>query len=222
MDERIIAALTRCPLFLDMDNHDIDLLIEHVAQRRVILKKGEIYTTAGMACRYADIIIKGELATRMTGKSGKEVEVSRLERGNIIAPAFIYAKHNNMPVTVIASTDTEILRMEPSELSRLIGEYPQIRNNFISTLSNLNVFLTRKIRTLSLLTAKEKIARLIIEESLRHKSAKISLNKSRQEIADSFGIQKYSIIRALDDLINEGAIQVKGREITIIDRGKLQ
>jgi CRP-like cAMP-binding protein len=43
-----------------------------------------------------------------------------------------------------------------------------------------------------------------------------------KEIADSFGIQKFSLLRVLADFAKQGAIKVNGREITILDRSKLK
>lgn len=221
MEHHIIEAICHCPLFYGMTKDEIILLMEHVAQCRVMFSKSQTITELGTPCRYADIVIKGELLARMTGKSKREIEVCRLLRGDIIAPAFIFATDHRMPVTVVAVKDTEILRIEPEELSKLIDTYPIIRTNYIKILSNIVVYLTGKIKTLVLLSAKEKVARLIMNEAAEQNSDTIRLNKSRQELADSFGIQKNSFIRALSDLASEGAIDVKGRKITILDKMKL-
>jgi CRP-like cAMP-binding protein len=222
MEKRIIDAMRLCPLFKGMTSMELDLLMEHVAQCRVIYSKGQIVRSMGSPCLCADIIIKGELLARMSGKSNHEVEVCRLDCGNIISPAFIFADNHNMPVTVIAVKDTEILRLEPDELLRLIDNNPIIRANYIKTLSNIITFLTNKIKILVLFSAKEKVAQLISDEYKIQHSDVIRLNKSRQELADSFGIQKNSFIRALNELASENIIRVKGREITILDKEKFQ
>jgi CRP-like cAMP-binding protein len=222
MEKHIIEAMERCPLFSGMTNAEIDLLMEHVAQCRVIYSKGQVVRSSGSPCMYADIIVKGELLARMAGKSNHEVEVCRLDSGHIISPAFIFADNHSMPVTVIATEKTEILRLEPDELSRLIDQYPVIRTNYIKVLSNIITFLTNKIKILALFSAKEKVEQLISNEYRTQHTDIIHLDKSRQELANSFGIQKNSLIRALNELVSEGAIKVKGREITILDKEKFQ
>ena len=47
------------------------------------------------------------------------------------------------------------------------------------------------------------------------------LERSRQEIADSFGIQKFSLLRVLSDFEKEGAIEIHGRTIKILNRRKM-
>ena len=93
--------------------------------------------------------------------------------------------------------------------------------NFIRILSNIDVFLTHKMKILSLFTVREKVAYLLLERAGEQGSDEIHLERSRQEIADSFGIQKFSLLRVLSDLEKEGVIEIKGKNIKILDRHKL-
>ena len=88
-------------------------------------------------------------------------------------------------------------------------------------MSDINAFLTRKMRMVSLLTVREKVAFFLIDIANKQKSETIHLDKSRQEIADTFGIQKFSLMRCLSELVDAGAVAVEGKTITILDRRKL-
>lgn len=174
-----------------------------------------------MPYRHVDIMIQGEMVARMVSLSGKSVEVSRLVVGNLIAPAFIFSKDNLMPVSVETETETTVLRMEKADFVELIDIDPILRRNFITILSNIDVFLTKRLRVLSLFTVREKIAYFLKEASGKQGSNVVQLDKSRQEIAESFGIQKFSLLRTMSELAEEGAIRVEGKRITILDRNKL-
>lgn len=112
--------------------------------------------------------------------------------------------------------------MRHEEFERLLRGNWQLAENFIRVLSNINVFLTRRMRVLSLFTVREKVAWLLMERAGEQGTNKIHLYRSRQEIADSFGIQKFSLLRVLSDLQKDGAIEINGREITILDRSKMR
>lgn len=71
------------------------------------------------------------------------------------------------------------------------------------------------------MTVREKVAWLLKERAREQKSRQITLYRSRQEIADSFGIQKYSLIRTLSDFEKEGVISIQGRDINILKWEKL-
>lgn len=221
MEQKVLNALAKCPLFAGMSSTEIEIAISGVTYRLVEYDNHDIYALAGMPCQNADIVISGELICRMSSLSGKQVEVSRLRSGNMIAPAFLFGKDHNMPVGVETNGKVTIFRMRKTAFAELLRNNWQLAENFVHVLSNINVFLTRRMRILSLFTVKEKIIWLLLERAGEQGSNVIHLYRSRQEIADSFGIQKFSLLRVLADLQKENIIKINGKEITILDRSKL-
>lgn len=222
MEEKVVKSLALCPLFAGIEHEEIGRLMAAVDHRLVDYDKQDVYALAGMPCRHADIIISGVLVCRMSALSGKQVEVSRLRPGNLVAPAFIFAKDRSMPVSVETESKVMVLRMRPEVLKRLIDDDERIRMNYIRVLCNINVFLTHKMKVLSLYTVREKVAYLLLEQAGEQNSNSVHLHRSRQEIADSFGIRKFSLLRVLSDFQEQGAIRIDGREIEILDRSKLK
>ena len=218
MNDFIMHALRQCPLFMGMSEVSIELALGSINYQIVSLEKRDVYALAGMPCRFADIVVKGSLVCRMASLSGKQVEVSRLRSGNLVAPAFIFSKDRSLPVSVETDGRVELFRMKPDSLKSLIDNDDAIRMNFIRILSNIDVFLTQKMKILSLFTVREKVAYLLLERAGEQGSNEIHLERSRQEIADSFGIQKFSLLRVLSDLEKEGAIEIKGKIIKILNR----
>lgn len=214
--------LTNSPLFNGLTAKEIKELLQTVNYKIVEYPAKEIYTLAGMPCKYADFILKGELISRMTGLSGKQVQIDRLKACVLIAPAFIFAKNNAMPVSVETAQHTTIMRMMPSELKHLIDTNERIRMNFIQLLSSIDVFLTQKLRMLSLFTVREKVAYFLMKAAKEQQSRTIKLSNSRQEIADTFGIQKFSLLRCLSEFEDNGAIKIDGKQITILNSDKMK
>lgn len=214
--------LTNSPFFNGLTAKEIKELLQTVNYKIVEYPAKEIYTLAGMPCKYADFILKGELISRMTGLSGKQVQIDRLKACILIAPAFIFAKNNAMPVSVKTAQHTTIMRMMPSELKHLIDTNERIRMNFIQLLSSIDVFLTQKLRMLSLFTVREKVAYFLMKAAKEQQSRTIKLSNSRQEIADTFGIQKFSLLRCLSEFEDNGAIKIDGKQITILNSDKMK
>ena len=222
MEVSINETLSHSPLFNGLTAKEIKELLQPVNFKIVEYPAKEIYTLAGMPCKYADFILKGELISRMTGLSGKQVQIDRLKACILIAPAFIFAKNNAMPVSVETAQHTTILRMMPSELKHLIDNNERIRMNFIQLLSSIDVFLTQKLRMLSLFTVREKVAYFLMKAAKEQQSRTIKLSNSRQEIADTFGIQKFSLLRCLSEFEDNGAIKIDGKQITILNSDKMK
>ncbi len=221
MEKNIINALKACSLFMGMDEVEIEMNLINTPYSLVELDAHDVYALAGMPCKYADIVISGSMVCRMASLSGKQVEVSKLTTGDIIAPAFIFAKNKELPVSVETCDRVQLFRLRPDELKKLIDNDERLRMNFIRTLSNIDVFLTQKMKFLSLFTIREKVAYLLLERAGEQGSNNIHLTRSRKEIADSFGIQKFSLLRVLSEFEKEGAITINGKDITILDKKKM-
>ena len=221
MEDVFYAALQKCPLFMDMTRDEIAASLSGFAHRMVSYGKQEIYALPGEPCRYADIVVSGTLVCRMMSLSGRQVEVSRLRAGSMVAPAFLFTSNGAMPVSVMTDDRVTVLRMTKDTFAGMLDSDSRLRMNFIRMLSDIDAFLTAKMRFLSLMTVREKVAWLLKERAREQKSRQITLYRSRQEIADSFGIQKYSLIRTLSDFEKEGVISIQGRDINILKWEKL-
>lgn len=220
MKESIFVTLQKCTVFEGFTPEEIREALSMVSYRMVELAARETYVLAGMPCRYADIIVEGEMIARMSGLSGlsgKQAQIERLGESMLIAPAYIFAHHNEMPVSVETSKKTTLLRMRPSELKLLIDTDERIRWNFIQHLSRIDIFLSQKMRMLSLFSVKEKVAQYLIKMATEQQSRTIRLDVSRQEMADIFGIQKFSLLRCLSEFEEKGAIRIDGKTITILN-----
>lgn len=216
MEQKTINALALCPLFRQMSETEIEDALMGIACKVVTFEKHDIYAIEGFSCNHADIMLRGEMTARMTAPSGKQVEVIRLSKGDLIAPNFIFSDEHLMPVTVETESKVSILRMSPRSLKHLVDTHEKIRWNFIHLLSNIGAFLAEKVKFLSLLTIKEKVKFFLLSEVRAQGRRTIVLDKSRQHLADAFAIQKFSLIRCLAELVEEGCIEIKGKEITVL------
>lgn len=221
MDKKVLKALQLCPLFEGLTADEIEQTMQNVSYRFVSFDKHDLYVLAGMPCRYADIIIDGEITARMGGSSSKFIQMASLKIGSLMAPAFIYAKDKTMPVSVETVRKTTFLRMTPEILHQLMKQDDRILINFIRQLSAISSFLARKVHILSLHTVREKVAIFLLEEARRNNSLSFTLKKSRQEIADSFAIRKFSLQRCMKEFADEGAIALDGKNVTILNKQQI-
>lgn len=157
LDSKQINTLQQCKLFANFSETDIMQFFDSISYKRIAFSKNEIYALAGMPYRHVDIVLEGTMVCRMSSVGGKQIEVSRLRAGHLIAPAFIFSANNLMPVSVETVEPCLILRIDKVDFVRAIDENSRLCMNFIRTLSDINVFLTHKINVLSLMTVREKV-----------------------------------------------------------------
>ena len=215
MDIDTLQGLKQCPLFQDLAEAEIIDLMHSVRYRVVHYHKGDILAFEGSDCLYADIIIRGEMVASLMGPSGRIIRVAAHQAGKLLAPAFLFASDNQYPVTVEATTETTVLRLMPADLEKMLNSDQRLMMNYIRMLSNIVCQLTKKVRMLSM-NVREKVSLYLKEQSRLQQTRNILLPLSRQELADYFGIQKYSLLRCLNELKQEGVIRVEGRHIHIL------
>lgn len=131
MDIDTLHGLKQCPLFKDLAESEMIDLMHTVRYRVLHFHKGDILTCAGAVCQHADIIISGEMVAYITGPSGNIIRMTAHQSGKLLAPAFLFAQDNHYPVTVEATTDTNILRLSPDDLEKLLHSDQRLMMNYI-------------------------------------------------------------------------------------------
>ena len=217
MDIDTLKGLQQCPLFNGLDESEIIGLMHTVRYRIMHIGKGDILAIAGYPCLYADIIICGEMVAYITAPSGHVVRMATHQAGKLLAPAFLFADDNRYPVTVEATTNAVVLRLTPDALDQLMFSDQRLMKNYLHMLSNIISALTKKVRMLSM-SVREKVWFYLQEQSMAQHTSNVLLPLSRQALADHFGIQKYSLLRCLNELKQEGVISVEGRRIMILSQ----
>ena len=219
--KNIYDILSKSPLFKGLTHLEIEEIFFHVKYRLFQLKKNEIYILEGSDHYFADIVLQGEITSFMVGASGKSFMIHRFAPGILIAPAFIFKSHS-IPVTVKANGPSILIRINPEDLMHLIDINSTIRHNFISILSNMVVNLTQKIRQLEMKTTKEKVVEYLRMQAKESDDNNINIIGTRQDIADLIGVQRYSLVRCLDQLQKQGIIKVERKKITVLDMRSLR
>ena len=215
MDIETLEGIRKCPLFEGLTDNEIVDLMHAVRYRVTRLYKGDFLFVAGEDCLHANILLDGEVVAYLEGASDRYIRMSTFHAGNMFAPAFLFAQVRKYPVMVQATTNTKVLRILSADFEQLLELDSRLYKNFTVILSNLIAGLTKKVEML-LLSVRDKIIFFLKEEQRHQQSNTIRLSMSRQELADHFGIQKYSLQRALNELQESGAIRIDGKTIEIL------
>ena len=215
MDIETLEGIRKCPLFKGLTDNEIMDLMHTIRYRVTRLYKGDFLFVAGEDCLHANILIDGEVVAYLESASDRYIRMSTFHAGNMFAPAFLFAQDRRYPVTVQATTNTKVLRILSADFERLLELDSRLSKNFTVILSNLIAGLTKKVEML-LSSVRDKVVFFLREEQRRQQSNTIQLFMSRQELADHFGIQKYSLQRALNELQESGAIRIDGKTIEIL------
>ena len=221
MDDHLTRSLMCCKLFKQLEHDELSRLLDESNYKLLNISSNRYFMLAGEECRSMNIVVDGCLQAYMPGRRGKRILMDRFECGDLIAPAFPYSADHRLPVSVKALQPSKVLRIWADDFTRLMDENSRLRMNFIGLIATKVMYLTQKINMLSLQTVREKIILYLRSEMKTQGGDVVRLSMTRDDMADLFGIQRYSLTRCLSELQAEGVIYVEGKKIKILDTKKL-
>jgi len=208
-----IEKIESAPIFKGLDRKSIerfiynkDFVIKKFNKGDFILQQNSIYSSLYF-------LYEGSALTYMANSEGKQVDIESLKSPMMIAPAFLFATNNRIPVSVEAETDCSFLVISKAQLSSFMNSEPIAMDNFISAISNRSIFLSNKLRNFALESLKKRLIKFLIENE--------NNLPSQQIMANRIGVARPSLSRVLSELISADIISMEKRKIVIKDRNKL-
>lgn len=222
MKLNLVDHLSQTDLFSNIDKTEVEVFLKKNVYNIKEYTKNDVFTLAGDKVNYLMLVIDGSLIARMVSESGKYIQIDKIDAGRIVAPAMLFASQNVFPVNVIPKENTSVFFMHRDCFLSAMHRNEKLLHNFIQIVSDINHFLSTKIHSLSLKSIRGKLAEYILQESDKIGGENtIRLTISKQELADKFAVTRQALSRSLSELEDAGMIIVKGREITIINKGCL-
>lgn len=218
--EKYFSSLALTNIFRGLSPENIELLLTDKPYRIKTYEKDEYVAYSHDVCNDMLIIVAGVVRGEMSDFSGHRLKIEDIEAPRPLAAAFIFGMENRFPVDIIANEQSEILIIPRDILIYLLQHSQIVLKNYLNVISSRTQFLSNKIRFLSFKTIREKIANYILG-NMASTGNRFTLNQSQNELAGFFGVARPSLARAFAELENEGILRLERREITILDKEKL-
>jgi CRP/FNR family transcriptional regulator, dissimilatory nitrate respiration regulator len=218
--ENLFAQLTLTNVFSGLGEEEIAGMFADKPYRLKEYRKDEYIAYSHDVCRDMLLVVKGSVRGEMTDFSGKKLKIEDIVAPRPLAAAFIFGRTNRYPVDIIAN-ELSVVMIIPRDVLIFLLQYSQvILNNYLNTISSRTQFLSNKIRFLSFKTIKEKIAFYILSH-IGKDARSIVINQTQSELADFFGVTRPSLARALAEMEEEGFLISERKQITILNREKM-
>ena len=196
-----MEEIKRIKLFAGCDDASIQKLLSQPC-RRQSYSAGKIMFNAGDPCRSLMILVEGEAEALMTSEENREVVVDNLKAPILMAPAFLFATPNVMPVEVRALTDCVVWHINREAFSNFMQSEPTVLRAFLEELSNRGNFLSNKMRTFAVKGLRNRVI-----EHLENNGSIESVSATAQQL----GVTRPSLSRILSDMLNEGLLIKDGK-----------
>lgn len=181
-------------------------------------KKKEVIFHAGDRPQYLFFISKGKVKTYTTHDDGKEYITNVYKEGDFFgyAPLFDEKPYSDSALVLEAS---EICKIPREDFLSLIYKNRDVAGQFIKMLSNQVEDREKSLLRLAYDTVRKRTAEALIELKKRYAPGeeRASIPVTRENLAGMAGTATETVIRCLGELKEDGFIEVKGREIIVLD-----
>jgi len=220
----LIESLKRCPLFAGLKEEDLKR-IKTVASFKRVAKK-QILFSDGEQAKGFYVILSGKVKLFKISPEGKEQILHVVSPPEAFAEAALFLE-GNYPAFAETLTDSQLLFFPKRNFIQLIEGNPQLSINMIVSLSHFLRKFASLIEELSLKEVSARIAKYLIDLSL--KSGKegrtlreVELDLSKSQLASKLGTISETLSRSLAKMKAKKIIDVKKNRILILNREALE
>ena len=216
------SKISETPIFKGINPGEVVHILNLVHHQIKTYEPETIIAYSGDECINLYILIEGSVRGEVVGLKGKIIKIEDINAPDTFAEAFLFADENNLLVNIVTNTKTKILIIYKNDLLQLFKSNKKILENYLNITSNRFVLITKKLKLLSLKTIKGKLANYILSlERKNEGKLHFLIDKTQEQLAEYFGVTRPSLARALGEMKDEGLIEIKWKEIKILDRNSL-
>lgn len=187
--------------------------LKHYEKNQTIFMSGESISCFG-------IILSGQVQIVQEDYYGNRSILAKIGVGNLFGESFACAETKTLPVSVIATIESELLFIDCSKLATSCANSCAFHSRLIQNMLNItamkNISLTQKIEFISKRTTREKLIAYLSAEAHKARSNCFSIPFNRQELADYLSVERSAMSAELGKLRNEGILKFKKNEFELL------
>ena len=197
--------LKTIPLFGACTDEELQELLQS-PHRREEYKTGDLVVSAGDPCRSLMLLTEGTVETRMGGDNGREVVIEQMKSPTLLAPAFLFAEDNTIPVEVTMHTDGTVWYINREAFFQFMTRHPHVLRAFLQILSARSRFLSSKVKGFAVKGLRDRVL-----DHIRQHGTITSVAKT----AEVLGVARPSLSRVISELLDEGLLSRDGNDIVL-------
>ena len=183
-----------------------------------IYKKKEVIFHEGDLPHYLFFLNKGKVKTFKTHEDGKEYITKVVSHGEFFGHRSLFENRPYSDSCLVLET-SEICKIPKEDFLALLYRNRDVANQFIKMLSNQIEGQEVQLLRLAYDSVRKRTAEVLLDFQCKER---LPIQITREDLGKIVGTSTESIIRCLSDLKEDEFIDIKGREIIILNRTGLE
>ncbi len=213
--------LNAIPMFSNLSCEQLARLSAHAAVRAV--EKGEVILRQGDIADSCFVILSGQMKVYSSDAidPAREVIFKTLGAGDFFGELPMF-DHEPRSANVAAMENGRLQVLSYKAFLRAIEESPEISRLVMETLARRLRHADRKIGALALTDITSRVSRTLLELAIMSNGKRVVGEPfTQKDLASMVGASREMVNRTLQDLAQEGYIEVQRKQITILDEQSL-
>lgn len=215
-------SLSHLSLFKGMNTIEISRLLDVCRHSVKTYSKGEIIALKGARYHSLMILSQGSISAETTDREDAVLKKETIQAPSLITPTHLFAEDNRLPVNITARTAVHLILIAQDDFCTMMQKDQRVLKNFLEIISTPNSYISESVVYLTYKTIKGKFANYLLDRIERHGSNSFRNDLTQREMAELFGVTRPALARAIGELVDEGTIYVKGKDINVLFIEKLR
>ena len=214
-----MSIIKSIPIFSNLSDEIINNIIKYGSTRtyqmnEIILLEGEVNTDFY-------IILSGRVKVSNISPDQKEYILTFINEGDHFGEISLMDGYPST-ANIIAAGECRIFKIHSNEFYDLLNKYPDIPINMLKTVNERIREADAKIKTLTISTAEEKVASMLIDLAEKYGkeingSVKIRNFPLQRTMANMAGVARETISRQMHQFMEKNMIKIDNKTIRIPD-----
>lgn len=213
-------TLISSPLFSHIPEKKLDELLRSIKAKVKVFSKDEAIFLEGSPAIYIGIVLSGTVLIVRTDYYGNRSIVSRAEPGELFGEALAFSQIEELPVSVVADSKTEVLMINCDSLINANEADCEVKNQIIRNLLKVvavkNLSLNRKIEIISKRTTREKLLTFLMYYAKKCDKNEFDIPYDRQQLADFLEVERSAMSAEIGKMRKEGIIKSKKKHFVLL------
>lgn len=218
--QEFLPILTRCSLFDGIVPADIPALLTCLGADTVTAKKNTPVFCEGDPAKYMGIVLSGAVQVVRDDYCGNRSILSQASPGELFGESFACAAVETLPVTVLATEDCAVLRIDCRRLTRTCAHACDFHNrivlNLLQAVAAKNLSFHKKLEITARRTTREKLLAYLLWQAKLQDSASFTIPFDRQGLADYLAVERSAMSTELGKLRRDGIIDFDRSHFTLL------
>ena len=215
-----MGVLKTVQLFKGIEESDLQPLLSCLSAKAIQYGKGQTVFSSGERIERFGIVLSGEVQVVQDDYYGNRSILAKIDIGNLFGESFACADMKTLPVSVITTTESELLFIDCHRLAvpcaRACGFHSRLIQNMLSIVSMKNISLTQKIEFTSKRSTREKLMAYLSAEAKKAESSRFCIPFNRQELADYLSVERSAMSAELSKLRDDGVLKFHKNQFELL------